>query len=163
MKNGKQLFGRALPLISLMFCMFVVLPASAQSNLQKINEALTILNNSISNLNNQINNNNSNNSYNYNSNSNYNSNNSYDYSDDYDSSNEIATSNRQRAYDNMANRAAKLYSDLTAKRYSGSSRTHSTDVSTYNKLRREMRKYRNQARREGIILQKSEYEDLSVN
>lgn len=163
MKRGKQLFGRALPLISLMFCMFVVLPASAQSNLQKINEALTILNNSISNLNNQINNNNSNSNYDYNSNSNYNSNSSYDYSDDYDSSNEIATSNRQRAYDNMANRAARLYSDLTAKRYSGSSRTHSTDVSTYNKLRREMRKYRNQARREGIILQKSEYEDLSVN
>lgn len=163
MKKGKQLFGRALPLISLMFCMFVVLPASAQSNLQKINEALTILNNSISNLNNQINNNNSNSNYDYNSNSNYNSNSSYDYSDDYDSSNEIATSNRQRAYDNMANRAARLYSDLTAKRYSGSSRTHSTDVSTYNKLRREMRKYRNQARREGIILQKSEYEDLSVN
>lgn len=163
MKNGKQLFRRAFSLLFLMFCMFVALPANAQSNLQKINEALTILNNSLSNLNNQINNNNSNNSYDYNSNSNYNSNNSYNYNDDDDSSNEIATSNRQRAYDNMATRAANLYSSITAKRYSGSSKTFSTDVSTYNKLRREMRKYRNQARREGIILQKSEYEDLSVN
>lgn len=70
---------------------------------------------------------------------------------------------RQSAYDHMANRAATLYRNLTDKKgYTGSARTHSVDVSTYNSLRRKMRNYRVSAQRDGITLQKSQYEDLSL-
>lgn len=70
---------------------------------------------------------------------------------------------RQSAYDHMANRAASLYRNLTDKKgYTGSARTHSVDVSTYNSLRRKMRNYRVSAQRDGITLQKSQYEDLSL-
>lgn len=70
---------------------------------------------------------------------------------------------RQSAYDHMANRAASLYRNLTDKNgYVGSTRTRSVDVSTYNSLRRKMRNYRVNAQRDGITLQKSQYEDLSL-
>ncbi len=68
---------------------------------------------------------------------------------------------RQSAYNHMANRAASLYHKLK-NGYVGSSRTHSVDVSTYNSLRRKMRNYRTKAKRDGISLQKSQYEDLSL-
>lgn len=158
MKNRKNLLGRALSFLPFVFCLFLTLPVNAQSNLEKINQALMMLNNTLSNINNQQNNNTN---TNYNSNYNYNSNSNDDY--DSSSSNEIATANRQRAYDNMASRAARLYSDLTKIRYSGSARTHAVDLSTYNKLRRDMRKYRTQSLREGITLQKSPYEDMTID
>ena len=83
--------------------------------------------------------------------------------DNYSSSGSNAASNRQMAYDNMARRAEKLYNDLKNKKgYTGSSRTYSVDVSTYNKLRRDMREYRVKAQREGITLRKSPYEDLGI-
>lgn len=70
---------------------------------------------------------------------------------------------RQSAYDHMANRAASLYRNLTDKNgYTGSARTRSVDVSTYNSLRRKMRNYRISAQRDGVTLQKSQYEDLSL-
>ncbi|MGN1156634.1 MAG: hypothetical protein ACI4TK_10685, partial [Agathobacter sp.] len=70
---------------------------------------------------------------------------------------------RQSAYNHMANRAASLYSKLKDKNgYVGSARTHSVDVSTYNSLRSKMRNYRISAQRDGITLQKSQYEDLSL-
>ena len=73
------------------------------------------------------------------------------------------TSARQSAYNQMANRAAHLYQQLTNKKgYVGSSKTHSVDVTTYNKLRRDMRNYRIKAQQDGINLQKSQYEDLTL-
>lgn len=73
------------------------------------------------------------------------------------------SSARQTAYNHMAKRAAHLYNSLTNKKgYIGSSRTHSVELSTYNKLRRDMRNYRNKAQREGITIQKSQYEDMPL-
>ncbi len=71
--------------------------------------------------------------------------------------------NYQPAYDVWARRAEKLYNELTADRYVGSSKTRSVDVSSYHKAQREMQNISRKARAAGKPVVESVYQTKSVN
>lgn len=125
--------------------------AARAERMQRLSETLGQINNALSSYS-------STSEYNSYSNSNY-----YQQQTTGSSGNGGNATARQSAYNHMANRAASLYSKLKDKNgYVGSASTHSVDVSTYNSLQSKMRNYRISAQRDGITLQKSQYEDLSL-